>query len=81
MNGGIARLRDENERLRSEKVVLAEAIAILRECEEKWGCECPYCDRNFGEDFDSHDDDCRIKRFLDAEGKARAALEGKEEQT
>jgi len=51
---------------------LAEAIAILQECEQKWGCECPYCDRNFGNDFESHEDDCRLKRFLDT---ANADLE------
>ena len=37
------------------KELLAEAVAILRECEQKWGCECPY----------SHADYCRLKRFLD----------------
>ena len=47
------------------KALLAEAIAILHECEQKWGCECPYCDRDFGNDFESHADDCRLKRFLD----------------
>ena len=52
------------------KALLAEAIAILHECEQKWGCECPYCDRDFGNDFESHADDCRLKRFLDtANGK------------
>ena len=45
--------------------LLAEAIAILLECEQTWGCECPYCDRDFGNDFESHADDCRLKRFLD----------------
>lgn len=47
------------------KALLAEAIDILRDCEQKWGCECPYCDRDFGNKFESHADDCRLKRFLD----------------
>ena len=46
--------------------LLAEAVAILRECEQTWGCECPYCDRDFGNDFESHAAACRIRRFFDA---------------
>lgn len=45
--------------------LLAEAVAILRQCEAMWGCECPYCDRDFGDDFDSHEAACRLRVFLD----------------
>ena len=41
-----------------------ELEAILEDCLVKWGCECPYCDRNFGEGFDGHADKCRIKQAL-----------------
>jgi hypothetical protein len=53
--------------------LLAEAISILMECEVTWGCECPYCDRDFGKEWDSHADDCRLKKFLDA---ANTSLSG-----
>lgn len=41
-----------------------ELEEILKECLVKWGCECPYCDRNFGRGFDGHSDSCRIKQAL-----------------
>ena len=59
-------------------LLLAEAIAILRECEQEWGCECPYCDRDFGKELDSHADDCRLKRFLDTANAQADRLAGKE---
>ena len=34
--------------------LLIEAVTILRECERTWGCECPYCDRDYGAGFDEH---------------------------
>ena len=48
-------------RLKQDK---AELWEMLVECESKWGCECPYCDRNFGDDFESHHDDCKIGKLL-----------------
>lgn len=45
--------------------LLIEAIDLLIKCEQKWGCECPYCDRNFGEEFDKHADNCKLQHFLD----------------
>ena len=45
--------------------LLIEAIRIIEDCEVDFGCECPYCDRDFGEDSLQHSDDCKIKKFLD----------------
>jgi hypothetical protein len=43
---------------------LNEAIAIIKDCEVTLGCECPYCDRDFGREWDQHHEDCRIGKFL-----------------
>jgi len=52
--------------------MLVEAVAIIRKCEEEWGCECPYCDRDYGESFIEHATEtngagfvCRIGAFLE----------------
>ena len=50
-----------------------EAVEILTDCLAEWGCECPYCDRDFGKEFNEHHDDCKAARFLlTTKGRARA---------
>jgi len=53
---------------------LKEATEIIEECQVQWGCECPYCDRNYGKGFDEHATEdnggrfnCRIGSFLRGE--------------
>ena len=41
-----------------------EAINILGECLILWGCDCPYCDRNFGDDLGGHSEDCRAWKLI-----------------
>lgn len=54
-------------RLERCQAKLTKAMEILIECEKTWGCDCPYCDRNFGDDFESHADDCKLNLFLKLE--------------
>jgi len=53
--------RDQSSDLKEK---LGVDMGIIEECEVTFGCECPYCDRNFGEEFDSHSEDCKIGKFL-----------------
>ena len=48
----------------TDKQLLVEAIAIIEETLTFWGCDCPYCDRDFGKDFMHHEDKCRAKAFM-----------------
>jgi len=50
----IKELEEENKRL----------MDILFDCEQRWGCECPYCDRDFGDDLGSHHKDCLIGQII-----------------
>jgi len=52
---------EENKRLRE----------IIFDCEQRWGCECPYCDRDFGKHFNSHADDCAVGQIVAAMVKQR----------
>lgn len=50
--------------LDAERAKAEKLRAILVECEQTFGCECPYCDRDFGEDFGSHAEGCKIGEVL-----------------
>ena len=56
-----AKLRAERDTLQA---TVESLIDIIRECEETFGCDCPYCGRDFGKEFDSHKDGCKIGDIL-----------------
>jgi hypothetical protein len=51
-------------RLEAENARLAEATAIIIDCESALDSDCIYCDRDHGNEFDEHSETCRIGRFL-----------------
>lgn len=60
-------------KLINTEATLAKTTKMLIDCEKKWGCECPYCDRNFGDEFESHEDGCELNVLLESleKGKER----------
>ena len=43
---------------------IAALEEVLTECLDEWGCECPYCDRDFGTGFDGHSLVCKAANLL-----------------
>ena len=54
VNQYIEHIHDKSIELDQEREHSAMLAAILIDCEQKWGCECPYCDRNYGDSFEEH---------------------------